>query len=116
MSSDRVMIRKGLPCTFTVEVADGIGAQYTEAKFQVRSGFDDELPLLLGVTDADGIIITPGTPGTVLVEIGATKTDLLPKSNPDFVAELRLYNPADDDDRLGWKIPVGFDSELIDDD
>lgn len=114
---DRVKCRKGLPCSFTVRFEAGIGAQYTEAKFQVRDEFGESSTLRLEATQGDGITITPGTPGVVEISIGATKTELMEELSAERVmaAELRLYDPNNPDDRMGAPIPFVFLPEVIDD-
>jgi len=113
---DRVKCRKGLPCSFTVRFEAGIGAQYTEAKFQVRDEFTESSTLRLSATEADGISIDHGT-GIVSISLGATKTEAMEELSQERVmaAELRLYDPNNPDDRMGAPIPFLFLPEAIDD-
>ncbi len=101
-----IKCRKGDPCRFTVRVRGGIGAQYTLARFQVRDAWDESLPALLSADQDSGVQIDHGA-GVVRISIGATLTDALPilRQPRDVAAQLRLYNPADPDDRVSFAIP-----------
>lgn len=117
MSARVVRCRKGDPCRFIATVKTGVDVRYTRARFQVREDWDDSSTLLLSVDETNGITITPGTPGTVEVVIGATATDALPTSPQprQVAAQLRLYNDADANDRMSWPIPFELQPDVIDD-
>jgi hypothetical protein len=112
-----ILCRQGITCAFRVKPSQGIAAQYTRAKFQVRAGWDPTLPALLSVDETNGITITPDngdTLGNVYVFIGATATAALTSIGTVIpAAELRLYNPDDADDCIGWAIPFKILPEAV---
>lgn len=112
-SISSIFCRKGDACAFVVTVQGGIDAAYTKAKFQVRTRFDDTLPLLLGASEADGITIDH-VAGTIAVTMGALKTGTLPVVQPTPVAaQLRLTSGVDPNDAVSWIIPFTILPELI---
>lgn len=118
MSACVVRCRKGDPCSFEARVRDGIGAQYTRARLQVRESWSETATLLLEAATGSGIVIDHAN-GRVLVTIGATITEGLP-SHPtpgdrQVAAQLRLYNEADPDDRVSFSIPFAILPQVLDD-
>lgn len=115
MSDRRIKCRKGDPCRFQVGISTGIDAAFTRAKFQVRDGWDETLPTLLAVDETNGITITPGTPGTVDVVIGASATEGLPvlRQSREAAAQLRLYHGTDADQTFSFPIPFLLLPEVI---
>lgn len=105
-TQNTITCRKGDVCGFTVTVTDGgIGAQYTKAKFQVRTQWNDVLPALLSVDETSGISIDY-VANVVTIVIGATQTETLPiTSITTLAALLRLYDPTNPDDAVSWPIP-----------
>jgi hypothetical protein len=112
-----VIAYKGLPFSLVATFSEGIDARYTEGKFQVRDMADETLTVLLSCTQATGLTIDHGA-GTVSVSIGATQTETLPVTNRPRTAkgQIRLYNPANDEDTMGGPpFDVVLSPEVIDD-
>lgn len=107
---------KGDPCNFQVEIETGLSADYTLARFQVRAGWDDTLPVLLSASETDGITFDYEN-NLVNVTLGGTRTRDLPVINQakEVAAQLRLYNAADLDDCASYKVPMVLTPEAIDD-
>lgn len=110
MSNRAVKCSRGDSCSFVVRLSDrwpdGIPAEYTSARFQVRDVADDTTDALIAVDTDDGV--TFDRPNSLIsVFIGATKTEALPilTRAREAHAQLRIYNDLDPDDRVSIVIP-----------
>jgi hypothetical protein len=110
-----IKCRRGDPCNFVVEIEGGLDDAYTQAIFRARDDWDESLPALIDI-DESAMTFDRTDPdlGKVTIEIGATLTADLPVTKqPRIVAALlRLVNPTDADDRLGFEIPFQLQPDV----
>ncbi len=110
MSNRSVKCTRGDSCAFVFNFEDrwptGIPADYTTARFEVRTIADDSTTALIAIDENSGVTINHGS-STVSVLIGASVTALLPivSTAREVHAQLRLYSSIDADDRISWVVP-----------
>lgn len=110
MSNRAVKCTRGDSCAFVFNFIDRwpteIPADYTTARFEVRTIADDSTTALIAIDENSGVTINHGD-STVSVLIGASVTALLPivSRAQEVHAQLRLYSGIDADDRLSWVVP-----------
>lgn len=115
----RIECRVGDACTAGVTITGGFGAQYTEARLQVRWAYgedNDSNAPLIDIDQDSGITIDQPN-SSITIVVGASLTEAITGVDQprEALALLRLYDPADADDRISFLIPWIFLPDLIDD-
>jgi hypothetical protein len=112
---ETIICRVGNTCVFVATIGSGdvpLDTRYSAARFVVREKIDSPTTLI-DVDQSDGIFIDHAA-SKVTVTLGATLTQDISLPLPrNTASELRLINPSDPDDRIGWPIPFSILPSVI---